>query len=413
VDQETPSNSAITYTPIGIKEDGVLDTLSKLVLSQPGDDSGIMADLSFIDPTIYPKIKILADFAASDDKQSPVLKSLGVDYDDVAELAMNYQVVSVEKDSITQGEKNKLKFFIYNVGETKADSVTVKIELKKPDNSSQILNEFVTSIDSSSKEKFEYDFEILTSYGFGNMAYSITVDEQNKITEFFKDNNYYEIPFYVKKDTTVNVNTTEINVKFDGFEIMDGDFVSNQPTILFELNYSNNFPVGDTTAVVFALDNKRVYTSKMNVDYDTINKTISYIYEPKMEDGQHYLKVTGKPDIITDNSFGIDKLFTVSNKLKAVDIYNFPNPVSDETDFTFRLAKVPESLDIKIYTIAGRLIKIFELQSYELKTDINKVHWNLRDEDGDKIANGVYLYKVILRDQDKVEHYTQKLAIVR
>jgi len=299
------------------------------------------------------------------------------------------------------------------VGETKADSVTVKIELKKPDNSSQILNEFVTSIDSSSKEKFEYDFEILTSYGFGNMAYSITVDEQNKITEFFKDNNYYEIPFYVKKDTTVNVNTTEINVKFDGFEIMDGDFVSNQPTILFELNYSNNFPVGDTTAVVFALDNKRVYTSKMNVDYDTINKTISYIYEPKMEDGQHYLKVTGKPDIITDNSFGIDKLFTVSNKLKAVDIYNFPNPVSDETDFTFRLAKVPESLDIKIYTIAGRLIKIFELQSYELKTDINKVHWNLRDEDGDKIANGVYLYKVILRDQDKVEHYTQKLAIVR
>jgi len=413
VDQETPSNSVITYTPIGIKEDGVLDTLSKLVLSAPGDDVGIMADLSFIDPTIYPKIKILADFAASDDKQSPVLKSLGVDYNDVAELAMNYQVVSVEKDSIVQGDKNKLNFYIYNVGETEADSVSVKIELKKPDNSKMILNEFVTSIDSSSRNKFSYDFEILNSYGFGNMAYSITVDEQNKITEFFKDNNYYEIPFYVKKDTTVNVNTTEINVKFDGFEIMDGDFVSNQPTILFELNYSNNFPVGDTTAVVFTLDNKRVYTSKMNVDYDTINKTISYLYEPELEDGQHYLKVTGKPDIITDNSFGIDKLFTVSNKLKAVDIYNFPNPASDETDFTFRLAKVPESLDIKIYTIAGRLIKIFELQSYELKTDINKVHWNLKDEDGDKIANGVYLYKVILRDQDKVEHYTQKLAIVR
>jgi len=407
VDQETPSNSVINYTPIGIKSDGVLDTLAQLSFQ----DS--VADLSHINSDIYPKIKIFANFAASDDKQSPVLKSLGVDYNDVAELAMNYQVVSVEKDSIIQGEKNKLNFYIYNVGETKADSVSVKIELKKPDNSKMILNEFVTSIDSSSRNKFSYDFEILNSYGFGNMAYSITVDEQNKITEFFKDNNYYEIPFYVKKDTTVNVNTTEINVKFDGFEIMDGDFVSNQPTILFELNYSNNFPVGDTTAVVFALDNKRVYTSKMNVDYDTINKTISYIYEPKMEDGQHYLKVTGKPDIITDNSFGIDKLFTVSNKLKAVDIYNFPNPVSDETDFTFRLAKVPESLDIKIYTIAGRLIKIFELQSYELKTDINKVHWNLRDEDGDKIANGVYLYKVILRDQDKVEHYTQKLAIVR
>lgn len=406
VDQETPSNSVINFTPIGIKSDGVLDTLAQLSFQ----DS--VADLSHINSDIYPKIKILANFAASDDKQSPVLKSLGVDYNDVAELAMNYQVVSVEKDSIIQGEKNKLNFYIYNVGETKADSVSVKIELKKPDNSKMILNEFVTSIDSSSRNKFSYDFEILNSYGFGNMAYSITVDEQNTITEFFKDNNYYEIPFYVKKDTTVNVNTNEINVKFDGFEIMDGDFVSSQPSILFELNYSNNYPINDTTAIIFTLDNKRVYTAKMNVDYDTINKTISYIYEPSFEDGQHYLKVSGN-NILLGNDFGIDKLFTVSNKLKAVDIYNFPNPVSDETDFTFRLTKIPESLDIKIYTIAGRLIKIFELQSYELKTDINKVHWNLRDEDGDKIANGVYLYKVILRDQDKVEHYTQKLAIVR
>ena len=51
----------------------------------------------------------------------------------------------------------------------------------------------------------------------------------------------------------------------------------------------------------------------------------------------------------------------------------------------------------------------------ESKTNsgINKIHWDLTDQDGDKIANGVYLYKIILRDQDKVEHYTQKLAIVR
>ncbi|MCF6297705.1 MAG: C25 family cysteine peptidase [Flavobacteriaceae bacterium] len=406
VSQEIPSNSAITYTPIGIKADGTLDTLSALTLV----DS--VADLNHINSDLYPKIKILADFTASDDKQSPVLKSLGVDYNDVAELAMNYQVVSVESDSIIQGEKNKLTFYIYNVGETNADSVSVKIELQKSDNSSIILDEFVTSVNSTNKKKFELEYKIIESYGYGDMAFSITVDEDEKITEFFKDNNYYQIPFYVKKDTTTNINSAEIYVKFDGFEIMDGDFVADSPQILFELNYSGNFPLEDTSAIRFTLDNTQVYNSQMNIDYDTVNRTVTYIYEPKLDDGQHYLKVTSNHLLIDDN-FGIDKLFTVSNELKALDIYNFPNPASEVTDFTFRLAKVPEELDIKIYTVAGRLIKTFELQSYDLKADINKLHWDLTDQDGDKIANGVYLYKIILRDQDKVEHYTQKLAVVR
>lgn len=406
VSQEMPSNSVIRYTPIGIKHDGVLDTLAELAFQ----DS--VADLSHISSDLYPKLKILVDFTASDDKQSPVLKSLGVDYNDVAELAMNYQVVSVERDSIIQDENNKLSFYIYNVGETSADSVSVKIELKKPDNSSVILDKFFTSVDSSSKEKFEFEYNIQNSYGFGDMAFSISVDEDEKITEFFKDNNYYQIPFYVKKDTVTNINSAEIDVKFDGFEIMDGDFVTNSPQILFELNYTGNFPLEDTTAIRFTLDNKQIYYSQMNIDYDTVNRTIEYTYEPDLGDGQHYLRVT-ENHLLIDDSFGLDKLFTVSNELKALDIYNFPNPASEETDFTFRLARVPEELDIKIYTVAGRLIKIFELQSYDLKADINKIHWDLTDQDGDKIANGVYLYKIILRDQNKVEHYTQKLAVVR
>lgn len=412
VDEEIPSNSSITYSPIGIKTDGTLDTLDRLVFLDTADDVGPYADLSHINSYLYPKIKILADFKASDDKQSPVLKSLGVDYDDVAELAMNYQVVSVEKDSITQGENNKLKFAIWNVGETNADSVSVKIELQKPDNSSIILEEFLTSVDSSSKKKFEYEYEILNSYGFGDMAFSITVDEEEKITEFFKDNNFYQIPFYVRKDTVTSINSAEIDVKFDGFEIINGDFVTSSPQILFELHYSGNFPLEDTSAIRFTLDNKQVYNSQMNIDYDTVNRTVSYSYEPELEDGDHYLRVT-ENHLLIDDSFGIDKLFTVSNELKAVDIYNFPNPASDVTDFTFRLTKVPEELDIKVYTVAGRLIKTFELQSYDLKADLNKIHWDLRDQDGDKIANGVYLYKIILKDNDKVEHFTQKLAVVR
>ena len=70
-------------------------------------------------------------------------------------------------------------------------------------------------------------------------------------------------------------------------------------------------------------------------------------------------------------------------------------------------------MKIKIYTIAGRLIKEIKIPAVDLSYDFNKIYWDGRDEDGDIIANGVYLYKVILTAEDKTEDVIQKLAIVR
>ena len=71
------------------------------------------------------------------------------------------------------------------------------------------------------------------------------------------------------------------------------------------------------------------------------------------------------------------------------------------------------NIQIKIYTIAGRLIKEIDKNSSELKFDFNKIYWDGRDEDGDPIANGVYLYKVIMQAGDISQDVTQKLAIVK
>ncbi|MCW9065746.1 MAG: T9SS type A sorting domain-containing protein, partial [Ignavibacteriaceae bacterium] len=92
---------------------------------------------------------------------------------------------------------------------------------------------------------------------------------------------------------------------------------------------------------------------------------------------------------------------------------NYPNPTSGETYFTFKLTQIPENISIKIFTIAGRLIKEIDLASSELKFDFNKIYWDGRDEDGDPIANGVYIYKVIMHAGDTTQDITQKLAVVK
>ena len=52
-------------------------------------------------------------------------------------------------------------------------------------------------------------------------------------------------------------------------------------------------------------------------------------------------------------------------------------------------------MTIKIYTVSGRLIKI--LPNLPGDPGFNASPWDGLDEDGDRLANGVYLYKILAR----------------
>ncbi|MCS6988050.1 MAG: type IX secretion system sortase PorU [Chloroherpetonaceae bacterium] len=93
---------------------------------------------------------------------------------------------------------------------------------------------------------------------------------------------------------------------------------------------------------------------------------------------------------------------------------NYPNPFRDRTTFVIENNRPNELIDvqIKIYAVSGRLIKT--LRATQAAHRIN-IEWDGRDDDGDLVANGVYLYKVILSSQDgrfRAERI-EKLAIAR
>ena len=50
------------------------------------------------------------------------------------------------------------------------------------------------------------------------------------------------------------------------------------------------------------------------------------------------------------------------------------------------------SARVKIFTVAGRLICTLD-QPFP-SVDLNRIAWDGRDEDGDHVANGTYLYKL-------------------
>jgi flagellar hook assembly protein FlgD len=66
---------------------------------------------------------------------------------------------------------------------------------------------------------------------------------------------------------------------------------------------------------------------------------------------------------------------------------------------------------INVYTISGRLVK--QIEEKDINQKFVKINWDGRDEDGDIIASGVYLYKMIVRKSGESMSVTQKLAVVR
>jgi hypothetical protein len=102
-----------------------------------------------------------------------------------------------------------------------------------------------------------------------------------------------------------------------------------------------------------------------------------------------------------NNSATAETYFEVSSSdhLTLSDVFNYPNPFAGSTIFTFRQNQaVPLSVAIKIYTLAGRLIQTLETMS--AGEPFIRIPWDGRDRDGDAIANGVYLYKVIAKTAD-------------
>lgn len=73
------------------------------------------------------------------------------------------------------------------------------------------------------------------------------------------------------------------------------------------------------------------------------------------------------------------------------------------------------SLDvqIQIYTISGRLVKTLQEKAITSGFNLRGVYWDGKDDFGDPLANGVYVYRLIYQNEDgKKAEATQKLVIL-
>jgi len=91
--------------------------------------------------------------------------------------------------------------------------------------------------------------------------------------------------------------------------------------------------------------------------------------------------------------FWVEKTF--GDEIVLENPINYPNPVKGKkTKIEFYSSKVGIGI-IRIFTISGRLIKTLHI--YNVREGINSKEWDTRDEFGDMLGNGIYIYKIEVR----------------
>ena len=158
------------------------------------------------------------------------------------------------------------------------------------------------------------------------------------------------------------------------------------------------------------------------VDGDTIAKELLM---PAVIVGECYSVTTGIHEILSSGShvitFGGDDFSgnqTVQDfQMKVAGGFdfkfagNYPNPFKTETIFAYSLTDQPDGdIVVKIYTVAGRLIKTIRQPA---KINYDEIIWDGRDDLGKNLANGVYFCRIKAHKGNETVEKMLKLAKVR
>jgi hypothetical protein len=399
---ETNSADNPTVQIIGIDSSGNSTTLFNVNKNQQD------VDISSVNAKRYPYIQLKMRNVDSVTYTPYQLSYWRLNYTAPPEGALAPAIYFTSKDTLEQGEILHFGIAFKNISIAAFDSMKVKLTV--------IDNNNVTHVLSVPRQKplisgdtilLKYDIDTKNYSGLNTIFVNFNPD--NDQPEQYLFNNFLYKNFYVKPD---NYNPT-MDVTFDGVHILNKDIVSARPHILIKLKDDNkSLALNDTSLIKVQIQFPDGSLRTYHFDNDTMrfnpanlatgDNTASIDLTPVLpgEDDEYELIVSGK-DVAGNTAGKMDYHvdFRVINKPMISNLMNYPNPFTTSTAFVFTVtgSQVP-SIRIQILTITGKVIREItkdELGPLHIGRNITDFKWDGTDMYGQKVGNGVYLYRVL------------------
>ena len=397
---------------------GDIPTLDVIGITNSGAETTLFSNLntgqqdfniSSIDASFYRYVKLRLRTQDSIHFTPYQLRYWLVTYDPVPEGAIAPNIYLKTKDTVEVGEPIDFKVAFKNISDAAFDSLKVKMVITDRNNVPHIIP-IPRRRPLPVNDTLHLASLISTETLSGINTMYVEANPDNDQPEQYHFNNFAYRNFYVKPDSLNPL----LDVTFDGVHILNRDIVSSKPDIIVKLKDEAKWAILDDTSLLtlkVKFPNgtiKRYFFSNDTLRFTPAGQapnpdnTATINFKPYFPvDGEYELIVTGKDK--SNNSAGNIEYrvaFQVINKPMISNMLNYPNPFTSSTAFVFTITgtEVPQNIKIEIMTITGKIVREItknELGPLHIGRNITEFKWDGTDQYGQKLGNGIYLYRMV------------------
>ncbi len=379
---------------------------STLVYNNPPADTV----LSFINPGTYPYLRLLLNTQDTVFGTPAQLDYWRVFYTQPPEGALAPNLFLNTLDTVTQGQPLPFSVAFANVSPTSFDSLAVNFTITDPGN---VVHQVpVTKLRKLLvNDTLHLSASVDTHTLSGLNTLFVEANPNNSQPEQYHFNDFGYRQFYVKPGKFNPL----LDVTFDGIHILNDDIVSARPHVLIRLSDQNKYQLlSDTSLMTLQIvcpdgslhpcyfNNDTVRFTPADTTRSGSGNTAQVDFSPYFPvDGTYELVVTGRdPGGNSAGTVAYRVSFQIINKPMISNLLNYPNPFTTSTAFVFTLTgtEIPSQLKIEIMTITGKIVRVItreEVGPLHIGRNITQYKWNGTDQYGQKLANGIYLYRVV------------------
>jgi hypothetical protein len=220
-----------------------------------------------------------------------------------------------------------------------------------------------------------------------------------------------------------------INAFMNDESFVSGGITNSSPSLLLKLHDDNgiNTASGIGHDIVGILDgdeaNPYILNDYYQTELDDYQRGIVNYPLRDLDPGLHTLSV--KAWDVYNNSSTTEIQFVVfdeNQELVIENVLNYPNPFVNYTEFWFNHnSSEPLDVLVQIFTVTGKIVRTLSGQTNSgeccntgASSLSREIVWDGRDDFGDKIGKGVYIYKLTVRSAtlNKTVEKIEKLVIL-
>jgi hypothetical protein len=197
---------------------------------------------------------------------------------------------------------------------------------------------------------------------------------------------------------------SSFSVSVNGRPVGDGDQVPSKGDYRMELRFPLYIP---SSEIGVKIDGEDV--TGLSFMHPSPEDSTTWIvqFSRTLADGRHDLEVSAG----TDGQWSMT--LVVSSTVGLRNVFNYPNPFTEATQFVYDTDVEIESGTIDVFTVSGKKIVRLDIPRHASMPGQNAVTWDGRDAAGDNIANGVYLYVIRVKQRGQESLIRGKMAHIR